>query len=156
MNGMAVLKVKNGEKISEKVVMLHLMEDVLGWIAVLIVSVVMIFIDLPILDPLLSLGISIYILKNIISNTKIILDIILQTVPEGISVSKISQEILSIDSDIKEVKDFKCWSLDGESNVISLEIVLKNLGSSLILKSRVEKYLKENYNAKYVSVSIDV
>lgn len=156
MNGMAVLKVKNGEKISEKVVMLHLMEDVLGWVAVLVVSTVLLFVDFPVLDPLLSLGISIYIIKNIISNTKIILDIILQTVPRHISIDDISENIKNIDSNIKDVKNIKCWSLDGESNVITLEIVLNNLGHSLILKSKVEKVLKEKYNAKHISVSIDV
>ena len=92
MNGIAVLKVKDGEKISEKVVMLHLMEDVLGWLSVLAISIILLFIDLPILDPLLSLGISIYIIKNIIINTKIILDIILQTVPGHISICKIQSD----------------------------------------------------------------
>ena len=156
MNGMAVLKVKNGEKISEKVVMLHLMEDVLGWLAVLIVSTVLVFVDFPVLDPLLSLGISIYIIKNIISNTKIILDIILQTVPGHISIAEMERNVKDIDSDIIDVKNIKCWSLDGEHNVITLEIVLSNLGSSLVLKSKVEKMLKEKYNAKYTSVSVDV
>lgn len=156
MNGMAVLKVKNGEKISEKVVMLHLMEDVLGWVAVLIVSTVLLFIDFPVLDPLLSLGISIYIIKNIVSNTKIILDIILQTVPGHISINEIHSDTKDIDSDIVDVKNIKCWSLDGEYNVITLEIVLSNLGTSLVLKSKVEKMLKEKYNAKYTSVSVDV
>lgn len=156
MNGMAVLKVKNGEKISEKVVMLHLMEDVLGWVAVLIVSTVLIFVDFPVLDPLLSLGISIYIIKNIISNTKIILDIILQTVPEHISIAEIEGSVKDIDSNIIDAKNIKCWSLDGENNVITLEVVLNSLDTSLALKSKVERMLKEKYNAKYISISVDI
>ena len=65
-------------------------------------------------------------------------------------------QVKDIDSDIVDVKNIKCWSLDGEHNVITLEIVLNNLGTSLVLKSKVEKMLKEKYNAKYTSVSVDV
>ena len=156
MNGLAVLKIKNGEKISEKVAMLHLMEDVLGWVCVLIVSIVMIFIDMPILDPILSIGISIYIIKNIILNTKIILGIILQTVPSSISIDEIEESIKAISTDIENVKDIKCWTLDGESNVVTLELEIKRIDDMSKIKKDVEKTLKEKYNAKYVSVSINV
>ena len=154
MNGLAVLKVKNGEKISEKVVMLHLMEDVLGWISVLIVSIVMIFIDVPVLDPILSVGISLYMIKNIILNTKAILNIILQATPGIISIDEIEYEVKTISTDITNITDIKCWSLDGENNVITLNAQIKNTDNIFKIKDDIEKILKERYSAKYVSVFI--
>lgn len=156
MNGLAVLKVRNGEKISEKVAMLHLMEDVLGWVCVLVVSIVMVFVDMPILDPILSVGISIYIIKNIILNTKTILEIILQTVPNSISIDEIKNNVKAISTEVANVKNIKCWTLDGESNVITLELEIKNVDNMSKIKQDTENALKEKYNAKYVSVSINV
>lgn len=154
MNGIAILKVKDGNKTSEKVATLHLLEDVLGWMSVLVVSVIMLFIDLPILDPMLSIGISIYMIKNIISNTKIILNILLQSVPYGIEIENIKSDILSLSEDIEDVLNIKCWSLDGESNVITVELEVSNLNIYIRLKPEIDNILKSRYNAKYTNISV--
>ncbi|WP_180159880.1 cation diffusion facilitator family transporter, partial [Acinetobacter sp. YH12062] len=70
VNGYAVLKLKAGETLNEKVLTWHLLEDVLGWVAVLIVSIVLLFAELPILDPLLSIGFTLFILFNVFKNLK--------------------------------------------------------------------------------------
>ncbi len=70
VNGAAVLRLKKGSSINERVISLHLIEDVLGWVAVLIAAVVMLFVDVPVLDPLLSLLITGYILYNVVKNLK--------------------------------------------------------------------------------------
>jgi len=76
-------KIKKGTSLNEKVVSWHLIEDVLGWIVVLIISVVLIFLDLPVLDPIFSLLITIYVLYNVVKNLKEILNIFLQGVPKN-------------------------------------------------------------------------
>jgi cobalt-zinc-cadmium efflux system protein len=68
VNGAAVLKLRTGTSINERVVSLHMLEDVLGWVAVLVASIIMQFWDIPILDPILSLLIALYILSNIFKN----------------------------------------------------------------------------------------
>ena len=68
VNGAAVFKLRKGKSLNEKVVSLHLLEDVLGWVAVLIGSIVMIYFDLPFVDPLLSILISIFVLYNVYRN----------------------------------------------------------------------------------------
>ncbi|HRP68931.1 MAG TPA: cation diffusion facilitator family transporter, partial [Turneriella sp.] len=68
INGLAALRMKRGTSFSERAVFLHFMEDVLGWIAVLIGSVVMLFYPAPWLDPLLSMGIALWVLYNVVRN----------------------------------------------------------------------------------------
>ena len=65
VNGAAVLRLKKGKSLNEKVVSLHLLEDVLGWAAILVGSIIMLFKEIPILDPLLSLLITFYVLFNV-------------------------------------------------------------------------------------------
>lgn len=70
VNGAAVLRLKGGEPFNEKVVRLHLMEDVLGWVAVLIGGIVLYFFDIPVIDPILSVAITLYVLYNVVRNLR--------------------------------------------------------------------------------------
>jgi cobalt-zinc-cadmium efflux system protein len=123
INGAAVLRLKRGSSVSERAVMLHMMEDVLGWIAVLVVSVVMMFADLPVLDPLLSIGISVWILMNVYKNMKKTFHILLQQVPQDINLEKLEKEIENLDG-VLSIHDVHLWTLDGEENILTLHIVL--------------------------------
>src|SRR5690606_2769327 len=85
-NGIALIRLRTGQSLSERVVALHFIEDVLGWIAVLIGSIVMIFADVPVLDPILSIGIALFILYNAYKNLRQSFRIILQGIPENVDV----------------------------------------------------------------------
>lgn len=125
INGIAVLRTRSKEAgINERVVSLHLLEDVLGWIAVLVVSIVMMFVEIPILDPLLSIGISIFVLYNIFKNLKATFNVMLQGVPSDIDIQSIEEKLLHIDH-LKAVHDLHIWSLDSQSNIASLHAVIK-------------------------------
>jgi len=65
VNGFAAWKLSGGHSMNEKVLNWHLLEDVLGWAAVLIVSIVLMFVEWPILDPLLAVIFTLFILFNI-------------------------------------------------------------------------------------------
>ncbi|MDL2297135.1 cation diffusion facilitator family transporter [Bacteroidales bacterium OttesenSCG-928-B11] len=124
INGIAVLKTRKGEGVNERVVSLHLLEDVLGWAAVLVVSIVMIFVDVPILDPLLSIGIAIFILYNVYRNLKTSLNVMLQGVPDDVNVDHLKKKLLLI-NEIEAIHDFHVWSMDSQYNVASMHVVLK-------------------------------
>ena len=144
VNGIAVLRLKSGSSLNEKLVSWHLLEDVLGWVAVLIVSVVLIFKDIPVLDPLLSLLIIIYVLFNVIKNLKKTMHIFLQGTPSGISIDKIEDNILKLDK-VLSVHHTKVWSLDGEKNVLTIHLVIDKIESfheMLTIKYNVKKILK--------------
>lgn len=125
INGIAVLRTRKGKGVNERVVSLHLLEDVLGWIAVLIVSIVMFFIDLPILDPLLSIGIAIFILYNVVRNLKTTLNILLQSVPKEMNINNLKKKV-GIIPEVSSIHDLHIWSLDSQYNVASMHVVVKD------------------------------
>ena len=84
VNGVAVWRLQGGGSMNAKVAMWHLLEDVLGWVAVLIVGITLLFIDLYILDSILSLLITIYILYNVLGHLKKTAELFLQAAPEGV------------------------------------------------------------------------
>ncbi len=127
INLIGTLRTNKGTNISEKVISLHLLEDMLGWIAVLIVSLVIKEYKVYILDPILSIGISIIILINIVKNIKKVLDIILEKVPKGIKIDDIKRKIEE-NKDVKEIHHIHVWTLDGNNNYLTAHICLnKNL-----------------------------
>ncbi|UII21229.1 cation diffusion facilitator family transporter [Fulvivirga ligni] len=123
VNGAAVLKLRKGSSINEEVVSLHLLEDVLGWVAVLIGAIVMHFVDAPVIDPILSLGIAAFILFNVFKNLKKSFTIVLQGTPSNIDIALITKKIEALD-DVKEVHDCHLWTMDGEYNIFSAHLVV--------------------------------
>ncbi len=145
VNGAAVLKLKKGVSINEKVVSLHLLEDVLGWVAVLIGAVIMHYYDAPIIDPILSLGISAFILFNVFRNLKQSFRIILQGTPKGIPINKLISTIEKIEG-VKSIHDCHMWTLEGEQNIFSAHLVVNEnhqIKDLISLKKEVRKLLHD-------------
>lgn len=125
INGMAVLRLRKGSSINERVVSLHLLEDVLGWLAVLIGAGIMYFVDAPFIDPLLSILISLYILCNVYRNIRQSLRIILQGSPSHLDMEEVKRSLLEI-GEVQDVHDLHAWSVDGEYNVMTVHVVLRS------------------------------
>lgn len=158
VNGAAVFKLKQGTSMNERVVSLHLMEDVLGWLAVLIASIVMQFWNVPVLDPILSLLIAAFILFNVFKNIRETLRIILQGIPKEISVDAIRKEMKSL-PEIEEIHDCHVWSLDGEYNLATVHVSLKKssvlINDIVEIKQQLRKLLHDHFDIEHVTLEIE-
>lgn len=159
VNGAAVVRLKNGKTMNEKVVAVHLLEDVLGWVAVLIASIVMQFYDIPILDPLLSVVITCYILYNVYKNGKESIHILLQAVPNNYSTDEIKDELYSFD-EVKEVHDCHLWSMDGNYQVFTAHILLHtnavSLEKSITLRKKLKHRLKQKFEIEHITLEMEI
>lgn len=133
VNGYAALRLSRGHSLSERAAYLHLLEDVLGWIAVLIGAIVMLFVNLPILDPLISLGISAFILFNVYRNLRSVVKILLMQVPENLQSTALEEDIRALKR-VKDVEDLHLWTLDGENHVITMQIIVADSTSFASLR----------------------
>lgn len=139
VNGFAARKLSGGNSMNEKVLNWHLLEDVLGWAAVLIVSIVLMFVEWPILDPLLAVIFTTFILFNIYKHFKETLKIFFQAVPESLLTNKINLELMKI-TDIAGIHHEPSWSLDGEHHVYTAHLLLHealNAAEQHALKKRI-------------------
>lgn len=140
VNGYALLRLRRGNSINERVVALHFIEDVLGWVAVLIGSIVMTFADVPVLDPVLSLVIAGYILFNVYKNLKATFRILLQGRPESVDEDQIRKKILAIPG-VKDLHDLHFWTMDGQYNVMTLHVVVDE-HQSVDQREKIKKEVK--------------
>ena len=148
VNTVAMLRLSKGKSINEKVVSLHFLEDVLGWVAVLIGSIIMMFIDAPIIDPILSLLIASFVLFNVYRNIKPAFSIFLQGAPGNISEIEI-ENLVKKETDVTDVHDLRMWTLDGNNHVVSMHVVIQN-NTDLKNAERIKENIKERLKTLHV------
>lgn len=144
VNTLAALRLRHNQSLNARVVALHLIEDVLGWASVLIVSVVLLFRPFYVLDAVLSILIAAYILWRVIGNLRKILGLFLQSIPDQVDIGEIEKRILEIGK-ICSCHHTHCWSLDGEHHVLTTHIVLDEDVSRdevLNIKNRIQSLAK--------------
>lgn len=125
VNGFAALRLSANKGVNAQVVTLHLLEDALGWVAILVVATVLLFKDIPILDPILAILITLYILYGVIKNLKKTVDLLLQATPEELDVERLNTELQELNL-VKRVHHTHVWSLDGERHVLTAHLVTEH------------------------------
>ena len=122
LNFIAAYVTREGDSINQKAVNLHMLEDVLGWVVVLIGAIVMNFTDIKIIDPIMSLGVAVFILIHSIKNLKKVLDLFLEKTPDDINIDELKEHLLEI-KEVDDVHHIHVWSIDGYNNYATMHIV---------------------------------
>lgn len=157
VNGFAALRLNKGESLNERVAMLHLLEDVFGWAAVLVGGILLYFFDWPIIDPLLSLLITGFILYNVVRNLRKGIQILLQGTPANISLQEVRQR-LALLSEVRSVHDLHLWTLDGISHVLTMHAVVEknmSLSEAHHVKQRIREAMQDAH-IDHVTVEIEM
>lgn len=124
LNFLAAFVTREGNSINQKAVNLHMLEDVLGWVVVLIGAVIMNFTDIKIIDPIMSIGVALFILINSLRNLKKVVDLFLEKTPSDINIDKLKEHLLKID-EVEDIHHIHVWSIDGYNNYATMHIVTK-------------------------------
>ena len=136
-NGFAASRLHAGHSLSERAMYFHLLEDVLGWVAVLVGALVLMFTGWAWIDPALSIGISIFILYNAVRTLRRGTDILMQAVPSDLNEDKVRERLLKIPN-ITDVHDQHAWTLDGNYTVLTLHIAANGSNDEDMLRVKQE------------------
>ena len=150
-NGIAAYYTRDGNSLNQNSVNLHMLEDVLGWLLVLIGSVIMNYTDISLIDPILSILVAIFILYNVYGNLKTIMDLFLEKIPDNIDVDALKNDLIEING-IKDVHHIHVWSIDGYSNYATMHVT-SNINSKEI-KDEIRSHLKK-YQIVHVTIEIE-
>ena len=152
VNFCAAFFTREGGSLNQRAVNLHMLEDVLGWIVVLVGAVVMRFTNLAWIDPIMSIGVSLFILINAVRNLKEVVDLFLEKTPCNINVAEISDHIKEIDG-VLDVHHVHVWSLDGYNNLATIHVVTD--GDAHEIKDAVREELHE-HGIGHVTIEIEI
>ena len=140
VNLAAALITSHGHSHNQRAVSLHMLEDVLGWAAVLLGAVIMRFTDAGIIDPLMSIAIAIFIGFNALRNLKDAFSVFLEKSPDGICTDELRETLREIDC-VCDVHHIHLWSIDGVNKYATMHVVTK--GDYAFCKAHVKEKLKE-------------
>ena len=142
INVLASLVIRKGQTKNESILSLHFLEDTLGWVAVILMAIVLRFTDWYILDPLLSLVISFFILSKALPRFWSTLKIFLDAVPEGVDIQKIKTDLAELDH-VASINQLNLWTMDGlEKNAI-VHVCLKEMEHMETCKESIRIFLKD-------------
>ena len=153
INMLASLVVRKGKTKNESILSLHFLEDTLGWIAVILMAIILRFTDWYILDPLLSLVISFFILSKAIPRFWSALKIFLDAVPEGLNSEKLEQDLLSLEN-VKSINQLSIWSMDGLENNVIVHLCLEDLTRMEECKEAIRSQLRQS-GVHNITIEVD-
>ena len=157
INGYAAYRTSKGEKHNEKAINLHMLEDVFGWIAVLIGSILIKLFNFIIIDPILSILIAIYILYHVYKYMKEIFNILMEKTPDDIEINSIQANLKKEFNVINNIHHVHIWSLDGVNNYMTAHVQLnKDISKDEIIKLKQNiKDILKNYNINHTTIEIE-
>lgn len=135
VNLVAAILTHRGESLNQRAINLHMLEDVLGWVIVLIGAVVMRFFRAPLLDPLLSMGVAIYIFIHALKTAGEVLDIFLEKAPRDIPPQALTRSLEEIPQ-VEEVRHLHLWSLDGVNHLVTVHLVTSGDPDTVVYAAR--------------------
>ena len=152
INVLASLVIRKGQTKNESILSLHFLEDTLGWVAVILMAIVLRFTDWYILDPLLSLAISIFILSKAIPRFWSTLKIFLDAVPEGVDIQQVKSDLEQLEH-VASINQLNLWTMDGlEKNAI-VHVCLERVNHMEVCKESIRDLLKD---CGFQNVTIEV
>ena len=152
INFLAAYFTKDGDSLNQKAVNLHMLEDVLGWIVVLIGAISMKFTNINLIDSILSIGVAIFILIHALKSFKKILDLFLTKTPNDVNIEHLKEHLLKIDNVI-DIHHIHIWSMDGFNNYATMHLVTKTEDIKK-LKQEVREEL-EVHGINHVTIELE-
>ena len=151
INFIAAYVTREGESLNQKAVNLHMLEDVLGWVIVLIGAIIMKFTNLSIIDPIMSIGVALFIVMSASKNFETIISLFLEKTPNDIDLEEIKKHILELNGVIG-IHHVHVWSIDGFTNFATMHVVTNSKNKNI--KEDIRKELKE-HNIEHVTLELE-
>ena len=151
INFAAAYFTREGDSLNQKSVNLHMLEDVLGWVVVLIGAILMRIFDITYIDPILSICVAVFILINAYKNFKSILDVFLEKTPSNVDIAELKEHLNEID-EVIDVHHIHVWSMDGYTHFATMHVTTKE--NSKEVKDKIREELKE-HGISHVTIELE-
>ncbi len=141
VNSIGFIKLKKGLSQNEKILSWHLLEDMLGWIVLLTGSILIKFSDNHIIDPIMTIGFTVFVLWGVTKNIRETFNLLLEGVPQHINIEKIKKSVRTIKGVIG-IHDVHVWSLEGETGILTAHVIVED--KYLKNPDKIRKSIKNN------------
>ncbi len=156
VNGIGFFRLKKGHSQNEKILSWHLLEDVLGWVVIFIGGTIIKFWGNYLVDPIITIGFTCFILWGVFRNLKESFNIFLEGVPSHVDTEKIKQLVLATKG-VKGIYDVHVWSLEGETSILTARVLIEDvlLAKSSEIRKLIKEILEKN-NIHHSTIEIEI
>lgn len=157
VNGFAAFRLMGSGSLNERMVYLHLLEDVMGWVVVLVGSLVMMWKPWPMIDSVLAIGISLWVLWNAIGNLRQTVQIFLQGSPLQFKINEV-EELIRKQQFVCDLHHTHIWSLDGEHHILTTHVMVEQVASLdqvHELKTNIKKQLFQSFHIQEATIEVE-
>ncbi len=158
VNGLGVLILRrDSQALDIRSAMWHLLEDFFGWIAVLVGGIVMRLTGWHIIDPILSLVVSIFVLRGAWTVFRESTSILIDSTPKDLSFDAVRSFILEFDKAILGIHDLHIWTLGQGQRALMAHLIVpdQNLSDFYPLLTRLECALRDNFRIDHVTLELE-
>jgi len=136
---------------------LHLIGDTVSSVAVVIGGLAMMFWEIYIIDPIISIGICIYLINQTYHISRSSFDILLQSTPQNINIKELGRAVAKIDK-VDNIHHLHVWSLDDKRVYLEAHIDLKvdmKVSEADKVRAEVADFLKANFGITHVTLQME-
>lgn len=151
LNFSAAFLTRKGDSLNQKAVNLHMLEDTLGWAFVLIGAIIMRLTNFALLDPLLSIGVAVFMIIHAAEHLKEALDLFLEKAPRDVHIEEIRKTLMGLEG-VLDVHHMHVWSMDGRRNYATMHVVTDADFSGIKEKIR---HALEAYHICHVTLELE-
>lgn len=152
-----MLHVDSKKNINIRAAYLHLLGDTLTSVAVIIGGILIYFFSIFWVDPVITIVIGLYILKQTWTILKETTDILMQSSPAGIDIQQICKDLEEI-PEIENIHHVHIWNLDDHSIHFECHVDLnenKRISEAGKIHSEIEKVLKNQYHINHLTIQFE-
>jgi len=152
-----LLRTDSKKNINVRAAYLHLLGDTLTSVAVIIGSILIIFLEIYWIDPIITIVIGLYILQETWSILKQTIDILMQGTPEGMDLEQIRQDLEQI-PEIANIHHVHLWNLDDQSIHFECHVDLKEdyrLTETCDIQLKIESLLHDKYDIGHITIQFE-
>lgn len=152
--GIKILHRHAKENINVEGAYLEVLKDMYGSCAVIVASLIIISTNLYIVDPIVSIGLSLFIIPRTWSLMKRVVNILMEGVPSNISYEQVKKSILEIKG-VTGIFDLHLWTITSGFDAMTAHVVISDVSKSQIILNEINSILEKKFNITHNTIQIE-
>jgi cobalt-zinc-cadmium efflux system protein len=152
--GIKILHKHVKENINIEGAYLEVLKDMYGSCVVIATALILIFTELYIMDPIISIGLSLFILPRTWSLMKRVVNILMEGVPPNISYEEVKKSILEVKG-VTGVFDLHLWTITSGFDAMTAHVVISDISKSQSILKEIISILEKKYNITHNTIQIE-
>ncbi|NKE73599.1 cation transporter [Nitrospiraceae bacterium HYJII51-Mn-bac16s-1-B09] len=149
--GMRLLHAGSKESLNLKGAYLEVLSDMLSSIGVIIAAFVMLTTGWYLADPIISVGIGLFILPRTWSLLKQAVNILMEAAPEHIDLGEVGKAMASVEG-VYEVHDLHVWTLTSGKHALSAHVTISKLQDWPSIQKALESLLADRFQISHTTL----